>query len=180
MKFLIRASVATVLILASSMSTSADQSESAAIKAKILKAYQDFERRDIQAAQSIYMPGMRLVVYDMFPSASTNATGYNQLTKEPNDAPATNAFEGRETGFDMLYKKVDQQLQSTVGPIKFKLFDVDAVVDHNHAYSRYISEISGTLVSGKPFSFLTRVTDVWERTPNGWLVVLEHSSSPPK
>jgi hypothetical protein len=60
-------------------------------------------------------------------------------------------------GFDTLYKKVEQQVTSTTGPIKFKISDLDVLVDHNHAYSRYISELNGTLTAGKPFFFVTRV-----------------------
>jgi hypothetical protein len=180
MRYLIGLSVASALFLASSISASANQDDAALIKTRIEQAYRDFQRRDLPAAQSIYMPGNTLVVYDMFPSASTDATGFNQLTRAPNDAPGPNAFEGRETGFEMLYKKVEQQLKSTVGPINYKLWDVDAVVDHNHAYSRYICEINGTLTSGKSFTFLTRVTDVWQQTPKGWFVIMEHSSAPPK
>jgi ketosteroid isomerase-like protein len=179
MRYLIGLSVVSALYLAGSMSASANQ-DATLIKAKIEQAYRDFQRRDLQAAQSIYMPGTTLVVYDMFPSASTDPTGFNQLTRESSDAPGPNAFEGRETGFDMLYKKVEQQLKSTVGAINYELWDVDAVVDHNHAYSRYICEVSGTLTSGKSFSFLTRVTDVWRKTPKGWFVIMEHSSAPPK
>jgi ketosteroid isomerase-like protein len=150
------------------------------IRELIHKAYLAFEKRDVATAQSIYVTGERLIVYDMFPSAATNGTGYNQLGAGQVAASDVKAFEGREVGFDPLYKKVEQQVASTTGPINFKLYDLDVTVDHNHAYSRYISEINGTLTSGKPFSFITRVTDVWERINGKWLIVLEHSSAPPR
>jgi hypothetical protein len=152
----------------------------ATIRETIRNAYLAFERRDTKAAQSIYVPGDRLIVYDMFPSAATDSTGYDQLDATKPAPSDTKANEGREVGFDTLYKKVEQQVASTTGPIKFKLSDLDVLVDHSHAYSRYISELNGTLTSGKPFFFVTRVTDVWERINGKWLIVMEHSSAPPR
>ena len=152
----------------------------ASIREEIRGAYLAFEKRDVKTAQSIYVTGNRLVVYDMFPSAATDSTGFNQLEAAKSASTEVKVYEGREVGFDSLYKKVEQQLASTSGPINFKIDDLDVLVDHRHAYSRYIAELNGTLKSGKPFAFVTRVTDVWERINGKWLIIEEHSSAPPR
>ena len=79
-----------------------------------------------------------------------------------------------------LIRKAQGAIESTLVEAYAAIHDLDVIVDHRHAYSRYISDISGTLTSGKPFSFVTRVTDVWELINGQWLIVQEHSSAPPR
>ena len=71
----------------------------ATIRETIRNAFLAFEKRDTKAAQSIYVPGDRLVVYDMFPPAATDSTGYNQLDTAKPVPSDTKNNEGREVGF---------------------------------------------------------------------------------
>lgn len=174
---ILMAATATVAAAAPAHATEATEAES--IKKALYAAFDGFERRDIDAANAIYLQTDRLVIYDVLPPADVNATGYGQLNDKKGAAPAAQ-WSGKETGFATLDKKVRQQLASTEGPIHYKIDDLDVTVDGNHAYSRYIAAMNGMIKGGKPFAFRFRTTDVWEKIDGQWKIVLEHSSAPPQ
>jgi ketosteroid isomerase-like protein len=137
-----------------------------------------FENRDAVGAMAAYVKDDRLVQFDMFPPESVNKKGY---TASVNAAPATDGTAPPlvDIGYDAALLKVKQQVDTTVGPLVAEVSDFHVTVDHNHAYSRYILNFSGTLKDGTPFHFIDRTTDVYEKIGGKWLIVLEHNSSPP-
>jgi uncharacterized protein (TIGR02246 family) len=66
----------------------------------------------------------------------------------------------------------------TVGPVKFSVSDLSVTAVGTVAYGRSIQSISWTAKNGKATGAVVRVTDVYRKTGDKWLIVQEHVSVP--
>jgi uncharacterized protein (TIGR02246 family) len=66
----------------------------------------------------------------------------------------------------------------TVGPVKFGVSDLSVTVVGPVAYGHSIQSISWTGKNGKATGAVVRVTDVYRKTGDKWLIVQEHVSVP--
>jgi ketosteroid isomerase-like protein len=64
------------------------------------------------------------------------------------------------------------------GPVKFDISDLSVTVDRTTAFSHSIQHVSGTDTKGKPVDLTVRVTDVYRKIKDNWLIGHEHVSVP--
>ena len=64
------------------------------------------------------------------------------------------------------------------GPVKFEISDLVASADGSIGYSHSIQHISGTDPKGAAVDLTVRVTDVFRKQGDAWLIVQEHVSVP--
>jgi uncharacterized protein (TIGR02246 family) len=64
------------------------------------------------------------------------------------------------------------------GPIKFEVTDLVASADGNVGYSHSIQHMSGADPKGAAMDMTVRVTDVYRKQGDTWLIVQEHVSVP--
>jgi len=77
------------------------------------------------------------------------------------------------------YKKDwENVFAGTVGPVKFSVSDLSVTVVGPVAYGHSIQTISWTGKNGKAMSAVVRVTDVYRKIGDKWLIVQEHVSVP--
>ena len=71
-------------------------------------------------------------------------------------------------------------LEMFKGPINAEVNDLVIDSDGKIAYSRSIQRVSGTTNEGKPFDATFRITDVYRKINDKWVIVQEHISMPPQ
>jgi ketosteroid isomerase-like protein len=109
--------------------------------------------RDVDAIMKLYMPGTTLFVFDVGPPTA-------------------------HIGWDDYKKDWQQTFAEMKGPIKGTIDDLQITVAGRLAYSHSLQRIAGTDMQGKPMDITFRVTDVYQKTKTGWLIVQEHVSVP--
>ena len=172
------AALSALALASPSWAADAVSKDEAQIRADLDAEVRAFQNRDAVGGMAAYVKDDRLVQFDMFPP-ETEAKGSYADPAQPAGSPGGQQKSFYDVGYAAALAKVKQEIDGTVGPLKAEVSDFHVVVDHNHAYSRYILRFSGTLKDGKPFDLISRTTDVYEKIAGKWLVVLEHSSAPP-
>jgi uncharacterized protein (TIGR02246 family) len=77
------------------------------------------------------------------------------------------------------YKKDwENMFADTVGPVKFKVSDLNITAVGPVAYSHSIQSVHSTGKNGKASDMTVRVTDVYRKMGGKWLIVQEHVSVP--
>lgn len=64
------------------------------------------------------------------------------------------------------------------GPITLEISDLDIAAGDDLAYSHSIQHVAGSDKKGNKIDLTVRVTDVYKKTGDNWLVVHEHVSVP--
>jgi uncharacterized protein (TIGR02246 family) len=113
-----------------------------------------FQAKDAAKLLTFYVPGEKLVVFDVIPPRQyTGAEAYKK-------------------DFEELFKMID-------GPLKVDISDLSVTTGSGDmAYSHSIQHLSGKTPDGKPLDFTVRVTDVYQKTGGKWLIAHEHVSVP--
>ncbi len=115
---------------------------------------QAFKAKDAAKLISFYVPGEKLVVFDVIPPRQY--TGSDAYKKD----------------FEELFKMID-------GPLQMEINDLNVTAGSGDiAYSHSIQHLSGKTSDGKPLDFTVRVTDVYQKTGGKWLIAHEHVSVP--
>jgi uncharacterized protein (TIGR02246 family) len=112
-----------------------------------------FNARDLDAIMKIYVPGNELFVFDV--GVPRQHVGWENYKKDWRDF-----------------------LAEFRGPIKFDIHDLSIVTDGKLAYSHSIQHVAGIGADGSPIEFTARVTDVYRKIDDKWLIVQEHVSVP--
>lgn len=107
--------------------------------------------KDVDAIMKVYAPGQNLFVFDVVP---------------PRDY----------AGWDAYKKDWRNFMAGVKGPLKFSVSDLDIHSDGTLGYSHSIQHMSAG--GAKPFDLTVRVTDVYRKMRDGWLIVQEHASVP--
>jgi uncharacterized protein (TIGR02246 family) len=112
-----------------------------------------FNAKDVDAIMKLYAPDRSLFVFDLVP---------------PREYVGADA-----------YRKDWEGLFATLkGPVKFEITDLEIGTDGGLAYSHSIQHVSGTNTKGEPLNLVVRVTDVYRKANDNWLIVHEHVSVP--
>jgi ketosteroid isomerase-like protein len=112
-----------------------------------------FQARDVNTIMSLYEHSDNLVAYDVAPPL-------------------------RYVGWEAYKKDYEQFLGSFKGPVSDELRDFNVFVEGPIAYSYDTERISGTLTSGHHAAMIVRVTDIYRKFGDKWLIVHEHVSVP--
>jgi ketosteroid isomerase-like protein len=133
-----------------SRAASADESKIEALEAAFAAA---FNAKNIDAIMKVYVPDDSLVVFDVVPP--------------------------RQYVGAKAYRKDWEELFSAFkGPVKFEITDLHVVADGALGYGHSIQHLSGTDPKDQPVDLVVRVTDVYRKVGNDWLIVHEHVSVP--
>src|SRR5437660_918726 len=109
--------------------------------------------KDVDAIMKVYVPDQSLFVFDVTPP--------------------------RQYVGAAAYRKDWQEfLDSFNGPITVELTDLDITTDDSLAYGHSIQRVAGTDKQGKKLDLTVRVTDVYKKINDNWLVIHEHVSVP--
>jgi len=122
------------------------------IESKFATAMND---KDLDAVMVLYAPGSSLFVFDVVGPPSVHS-GWEQYRE----------------AFKHMFASID-------GPLRLTMSDLDVKVSGDVAYSRSLQRVSGIRAkSRKPFDYTVRVTDVYRKIDDKWLIVQEHLSLP--
>jgi uncharacterized protein (TIGR02246 family) len=149
----------TVAVLASVISTAslaplaamaapADEAQIQATEGRFAAAV---AAKDVDAIMKFYSPDV--FVFDVVP---------------PRQYVGAAAYRADWTGF----------FAGFAGPVKFEVTDVVASADGTIGYSHSIQHISGKDPKGAAVDMTVRVTDVYRKQGDAWLIVQEHVSVP--
>jgi uncharacterized protein (TIGR02246 family) len=112
-----------------------------------------FKAKDPDAIMKVYAPGQTLLVFDVVPPRQyVGAAAYRK-------------------DWQTFFGSFD-------GPITVELTDLDITTDDNLAYSHSIQRVAGTDKQDKKLDLTVRVTDVYKKINDNWLVIHEHVSVP--
>ena len=131
----------------------AQSSDAAQIEALEKQLATAVEARNLDAIMQAYVPDESLFVFDVVPPRQY--VGAKAFRKDWGDFLAANK-----------------------GPLKYKITDIDLVVVGDVAYGHSIQRITAIGTKGDPVDLTTRVTDVYRKRGNNWLIVQEHISVP--
>ena len=142
--------VAGALLAAPVRADSADDQAIRSIQSSLAEA---FNAKNIDGIMKVYAPGDTLVVFDVMPPRQFNGAAE--------------------------YRKNLQSLFAFLkGPIKFSISDLVILTDGDVSYSRSIQHINSTDPNGDPYSLIVRLTDVYRKINDKWLIIHEHASVP--
>lgn len=112
-----------------------------------------FKAKDVNTIMSMYVPGESLIVFDVIP---------------PRQYVGAEAYRKDWEGLFAAYP----------GPIAFKMTDIDIIADGSLGVSHSIQSGYLTDKNGKKLDFTVRVTDVYRKIDDKWLITHEHVSMP--
>jgi ketosteroid isomerase-like protein len=75
-------------------------------------------------------------------------------------------------------KDWEEFLASFKGTLKFEVSDLNVIVAGTMGYGHSIQRIIGTDTKGQPIDLTVRVTDVYRKIKDHWMIVQEHVSVP--
>jgi uncharacterized protein (TIGR02246 family) len=128
-----------------------DEAEIRALEQRFSKA---FKAKDINGIMSVYVPGQTLFVFDVSPPREH--VGFNDYKKDWEDFFA-----------------------SFPGPVQtFEISDLSVSTDGDLGFSHSIQHVIFADKEGKKADFTVRVTDVYRKINEKWLIVQEHVSVP--
>lgn len=127
-----------------------DEDAIMALKSKFAAA---FNAKDVDAIMKVYVPDESLVVFNVVP---------------PRQYVSADAYRKDWEDFFATLK----------GPVKFEITDLQVAADSTLGYSHSIQHVSGTDTKGQPIDLTVRVTDVYRKVNDNWLIVHEHVSVP--
>ena len=136
--------------MSAARSAPADEAKIKALEDRFVAA---FNAKDVDAIMKVYVPDETLFVFDVTP---------------PRQYVGAKAYRKDWEGLFAAFK----------GPIKFEISDLKITAVGSLAYSHSIQHVSGTDPKGQPVDFTVRVTDVYRKVKNDWLIVHEHVSVP--
>jgi ketosteroid isomerase-like protein len=111
--------------------------------------------KDLDAVMAVYASGESLFVFDVVGPPSAHA-GWDQYRE----------------AFRNMFAAIDGALSLTIS-------DLNIEVEGNIAYGRSLQRVSGVRAKNrKPFDYAVRVTDVYRKIGEKWLIVQEHISLP--
>lgn len=132
-------------------STDDDQRQVRALEAAFARAYSN---KDVASLMSVYAPERSLFVFDV-----VGPPGVYSSWDEYRDA---------WTHFFSMFS----------GSLQFAISDLHVVTSGHIGYGRSLQHVSGTRADGKTYDITVRVTDVYEKFGDKWLIVQEHVSLP--
>jgi ketosteroid isomerase-like protein len=136
------------LLPASAMAGPDDDAQIQALEACFASA---FTAKDVDAIMKVYSPDV--LVFDVIPPrVYAGAAAYREDWK----------------GF----------LNQFAGPVKFEITDLVVSTEGPMGYRHSIQHISGDVPKGAPVDMTVRVTDVYRKQGDVWLIVHEHVSAP--
>ncbi|HEY6487469.1 MAG TPA: nuclear transport factor 2 family protein [Candidatus Cybelea sp.] len=110
---------------------------------------------NVDAVMSVYAPGDALFVFDVVGPPSVHF------------------------GWDAYRKAFEQMFAAIRGPLHLTMSDLDVEVSGDIGYGRSLQRVSGIHAKGgAPFDYTVRVTDVYRKIGDRWLIVQEHLSLP--
>jgi uncharacterized protein (TIGR02246 family) len=148
--------VASVFAVALSVSptavkaTSSDEADIRALEDRFAVAV---NAKDVNAIMKVYVPDESLLVFDVTP---------------PRQYVGAKAYR----------KDWEDLFASFTGAFKFELTDLSVTADGTMGFSHSIQRILATDTKGRPIELTVRVTDVYRKIQENWLVVHEHVSIP--
>jgi uncharacterized protein (TIGR02246 family) len=148
---LIAASLALSGLLPASLSAAGKDEQ--AIRALEDRFAAAFSAKDVDAIMKLYVPDESLIVFDVVP---------------PRQYVGANAYR----------KDWQDFLGGMKGPLKFEISDLKIGVAGKLAYSHSFQHFTGTDTKDQPVDMTVRVTDVYRKVGNNWLIVHEHVSVP--
>lgn len=140
-------------ICITAMPAQAGSSDEDAIRALESRFAAAFTAKDVDAIMKMYVPDESLVVFDVVPPR-------------------------QYVGADAYRKDWEEFFATLKGPVKFEITDLQVAADGTLGYSHSIQHVSGTDTKGQPIDLTVRVTDVYRKVNDNWLIVHEHVSVP--
>jgi uncharacterized protein (TIGR02246 family) len=112
-----------------------------------------FNAKDVDAIMKFYVPGNELFVFDV-------------------GVPRQHA------GWEDYKKDWQDFLAMVPGPLKFDISELSVETDGRLGFSHSIQHMSWKGADGSPMEMTVRVTDVYRKMDDKWLIVQEHASVP--
>lgn len=127
------------------------QTQIRALEAAFAKAYSN---KDVTSLMAVYAPGRSLFVFD--------------VVGPPGEYSSWDQYRDAWTHFFAMFQ----------GSLQFAISDLSVVTSGNVGFSRSLQHVLGTRADGKAYDITVRVTDVYEKFGDKWLIVQEHVSLP--
>jgi ketosteroid isomerase-like protein len=131
----------------------ASSGDKAAIEALEQSFLDAFNAKDVKAIMACYAPGKSLFVFDVTPPREH--LGWDDYKRD---------WEGFFAAFS--------------GPVSVRMSELNVTVVGPVAYGRNIESGTFTSKDGSKTAIVVRVTDVYRKIDNKWLIVQEHVSVP--
>jgi len=128
-------------------------SDRAAIEALETRYVEAFDTRDVDGIMASYARGRQLFVFDAIP---------------PRDYPSWDDY---KRDWETLFSQFP-------GPASDKMSELSITVVGTVAYGHHIEDSQFTQKDGTKKEFVVRVTDVYRKFKDKWLIVQEHVSFP--
>jgi ketosteroid isomerase-like protein len=153
MKAVALTTLAVAIVAALCPTVHAAQSDEAQIRALESRFAAAVNAKDVNDIMKVYIPDESLVVFDVVP---------------PRQYVGADAYRKDWEGF----------LTQLMGPAKFGITDLHVFTAGPLGYSHSIQHVQGTDTKNQPIDLTVRVTDVYRKIKNDWLIVHEHVSVP--
>ena len=142
-----------VALSISPATTQAASGDEAQIKTLFDQFMAGCNAKDVNAIMKFYVSDESLLVFDVVP---------------PRQYVGANAYRKDWEEFASMFN----------GPSKCEISELSITADGAMAFAHSIQRVTGTNTKGQPVDLTVRVTDVFRKTNDNWLVVHEHVSVP--
>lgn len=134
------------------MTSNDDQSQLHTLEKELATA---MNNKDVDALMAVYAPVESLFVFDVVGPPSVHF------------------------GWDEYRAAFTQMFAAIAGPLHHSVSDFDVEVSGDVGYGRSLQRVAGVRAKDrKPFDYTVRVTDVYRKIGEKWLIVQEHVSLP--